>query len=227
MTTLEVCGQLLPSVKPTGYLVEVTRTSDLVAENVKRVRRARGWSAQRLAEECATLGAPELSAAVIANIETGRRDRATGLRRRDVSLDEWLVFAAALNVSPSDLLLLAEGPELVAPPVVNVTDELTVDVTELRGWLNGTRPVPPDRDLADFLRHAPAAHRLEMTIARHPAWRASEVLRGLLAPACGEDDRDAALAALLRRALVKLTRRVEDLADDLEERTGSAGADRG
>ncbi len=190
----------------------MTKTSERVAENVKRVRRARGWSAQRLAEECAALGAPDLSAAVIANIETGRRHPATGLRRRDISLDEWLVLAAALNVSPADLVLLAGGSERV-----DVTDELAVDVTDLRDWLNGTRPVPSARDLADFLRHAPAARRVEMTIARHPAWRASESLRGLLAPACVEDDHDTARAGLLRRALVKLTRRVEDLLDDLEE----------
>ncbi len=204
----------------------MTRTSDRVAENVKRVRRARGWSAQRLAEECATLGAPELSAAVIANIETGRRDPATGQRRRDITVDEWLVFAAALNVSPADLLLHAEGQELLDPPSVDVTEQLSVNIFELAEWIRGVRPVPSDRDRDDFLRHAAPAHRLEVAIARHPAWQASQALRHLLAPACS-DSGDDALAPLLRRALVKLSRRVEDLAEDLEERTGSAGADRG
>ncbi len=79
------------------------RPSDHVAHAVRRRRDDLGWSARRLAEECERLGAPELTAAVIANIEHGRPDQ-QGRRRREVSVDELLVLAYALAIPP--LLLL-------------------------------------------------------------------------------------------------------------------------
>ena len=79
------------------------RASDLVAQRITELRRLRRWSAKALAGQCAEAGAPEITAAVIANIETGRRGP-DGIRRRDVTVDELLAFAAALGVKPGDLL---------------------------------------------------------------------------------------------------------------------------
>jgi hypothetical protein len=56
-----------------------------------------------------------LTASVIANIETGRRDE-QGRRRRDVTVDEVVALAAALEEPVASLLGLAVGegdPELL------------------------------------------------------------------------------------------------------------------
>lgn len=88
------------------------RPSDLVAAKARTARKALGWSGQQLADRCAETGAPELTAAVVANIETGRRDRKTGQRRREVTVEELLALARALGVSPGWLLqpLLVDLP---------------------------------------------------------------------------------------------------------------------
>ncbi|MFI6049969.1 helix-turn-helix domain-containing protein [Streptomyces violascens] len=77
--------------------------SDLVADQIRMHRTRLGLNREQLAEECARLGAPELTYAAITNIETGRRDK-EGKRRREVSVDELMTFAYALSVPP---LLLA------------------------------------------------------------------------------------------------------------------------
>jgi transcriptional regulator with XRE-family HTH domain len=83
--------------------------SDIVARRVQELRKELAWSAARLAQECARVGAPQLTASVIANIESGRRDQ-QGRRRRDVSVDELLAFAAALGTAPTRLLPDLEPP---------------------------------------------------------------------------------------------------------------------
>lgn len=77
--------------------------SEQVAANIRTLRRIRNWTAQRFAEECARIGAPKLTASVIANIESGRRDR-HGRRRRDVTVDELVIFARVFDMTPRTLL---------------------------------------------------------------------------------------------------------------------------
>jgi transcriptional regulator with XRE-family HTH domain len=102
-------------VKMPLYSVDMTESgrpdapSDDVARQVRELRKRRGWSAARLAEQCAVAGAPQLTAEAIGNIERGRRDK-QGRRRRHVTVDELLAFAEALGV-PAGMLL----PVLVAP----------------------------------------------------------------------------------------------------------------
>ncbi len=89
--------------------------SDVVANRVQQLRKRQLLSASRLAEACAATGSPQLTENVIANIESGRRDE-QGRRRRDVSVDELVAFARALDVSVDSLLWSAsplptkEGP---------------------------------------------------------------------------------------------------------------------
>lgn len=72
---------------------------------------------EQLAEECAKLGAHQLTFAAITNIETGRKNPRTGLRRRDVNVDELLVFAYALAVPPLLLMFpVGEVDEVPTPP---------------------------------------------------------------------------------------------------------------
>jgi transcriptional regulator with XRE-family HTH domain len=73
------------------------RASDTVAAKIRSYREWLGWSRRKMAEHCG------LSESVIENIETGRVD-ADGVRRRDVTIDELLIIARTLDLSPLDLL---------------------------------------------------------------------------------------------------------------------------
>jgi transcriptional regulator with XRE-family HTH domain len=77
--------------------------SDIVAGRIRELRQRWGWSAAELAEHCAEWGHPQLTASVIANIESGRRDK-SGRRRRDVTVDEAFAFARVLQIAVGDLV---------------------------------------------------------------------------------------------------------------------------
>jgi transcriptional regulator with XRE-family HTH domain len=63
---------------------------------VRKLRRDRGWSAQRLADECARYGPSSPTRGTIAKIESGVR--------KSVTTDELLVLARAFGVDPTELL---------------------------------------------------------------------------------------------------------------------------
>ncbi|UOX89255.1 FxSxx-COOH system tetratricopeptide repeat protein [Amycolatopsis sp. FBCC-B4732] len=67
-----------------------------LAAKIRRLRKERGWSAQRLADQCAKLGEPALTRSTIAKIESGVR--------RSVHAGELAVLARAFEVSPGVLL---------------------------------------------------------------------------------------------------------------------------
>ena len=100
--------------------------SDTIAEQVRRHRTRLGLNREQLADECARLGAPDLTYAALTNIETGRRNK-DGKRRREVSVDELLVLGLALAVPPL-LLLLPLGTEAAVPivPAADPRDPYTV-----------------------------------------------------------------------------------------------------
>lgn len=100
-----------------------------IARRVREARKARGWSAQQLAERCADLGMPELDRSTIANIENGRRQR--------VGVDELLVLALALGVAPVHLLVPLHE-EWYA-----VTPEHITGASRVRQWVRGNYPIPP------------------------------------------------------------------------------------
>lgn len=70
--------------------------SDAVAAKVRALRKAHGWLAADLAARCS------LSENVIENIEHGRRKH--GRRTRQISVDELVELARALEVGVADLL---------------------------------------------------------------------------------------------------------------------------
>ncbi|MEU3452270.1 helix-turn-helix transcriptional regulator [Micromonospora sp. NPDC006766] len=88
----------------TGIPKPTTETiSDAVVGRIRKHRRAADMTRAQLAQRCAALGSPDITEAALANIETGRRD-ADGQRRRDLTVDELIVLADALEVDPSQLL---------------------------------------------------------------------------------------------------------------------------
>jgi transcriptional regulator with XRE-family HTH domain len=90
----------------------VKTKSDVVAARIRAIRKERGLTPGDLAALCASAGASHLTENVIENIESGRRDK-EGRRRRDVSVDELFVLAAALG-EPVELLLYEQPPATTA-----------------------------------------------------------------------------------------------------------------
>jgi hypothetical protein len=105
--------------------------SDNIGAAVRDARTHHGWKRSDLAARCASLGAPQLTSAVIYDIETGRRD-ASGKRRREVSVGEWLTLALALDVAPVHLAVpLEDGDRL------QLTSKITEEAGVLRVWMRG------------------------------------------------------------------------------------------
>lgn len=112
--------------------------SSLVAARLKEARRRHGWTAKQLAEQCAKAGATALTAAVLANIESGRPN-ADGHRRRDITVDELLLLAYVLDVAPIYLLALPNS----GPASVQIAPRRAVDdPDELLRWIRGDQALP-------------------------------------------------------------------------------------
>jgi transcriptional regulator with XRE-family HTH domain len=105
--------------------------SELVGQRIKDLRLERGWTADDLAKRCAEVGAPEITSAVIANIETGRKDK-TGRRRRDVTIDEVLKLAYALEVPPVRLFV-----PLLSGEALQISPEVSEKPFEVLLWVTG------------------------------------------------------------------------------------------
>ncbi len=76
------------SAEADGWGAQLTRS---IAEEVKRCRKARSWSAQKLSDECAALGY-DFPRSTLADLENGRRSH--------ISVAELLVLARALDIPP-------------------------------------------------------------------------------------------------------------------------------
>ena len=96
----------------------------VVAEQVRRYRKARRMSAQKLADRCAELGYP-IPRSVLTNIENGRRD--------SISIAELRVIAAALEVAPA----LLEVP-LGRVARVEVLPDVEVPALDAWYWFVGS-----------------------------------------------------------------------------------------
>ena len=64
---------------------------------------------EELAERCPA--GSGLTVAALYALESGRREPATGRRRRHVTVDEWIALAEAFDVEPAELL--GEGHSLL------------------------------------------------------------------------------------------------------------------
>lgn len=108
--------------------------SDVVGKRVREVRGRRGWSVDRLAARCAEVGAPQLTVDALYLVEGGRREAATGRRRRRITVDELVALGLAFDMAPVFLLL----------PFENVEYQLTPEVRALASdayqWLIGGAP---------------------------------------------------------------------------------------
>lgn len=82
--------------------IDVGPVGRVVAENIKRLRKARGWSLRFLSKAVAAAGR-DLSSDAILRIEFGCEEK-PGRQIRRVDVADLVALAAAFNVSPSSLL---------------------------------------------------------------------------------------------------------------------------
>lgn len=108
-----------------------------MGRRLREVRKSRGITAEQLAARCAAAGVPDITTAVIANIETGRRGT-DGRRRRYVTVDELMLFAYVLDIAPVHLLIPTDpAPNELYRPV----PDLDVRPDLARAWIRGRRAI--------------------------------------------------------------------------------------
>jgi hypothetical protein len=120
--------------------------SEWVATGVRVARKSRGWTIKQLAARCAQIGAPELTAGALYVLE--------GPRRRNISGDEWLALAEALEVPPLTLMLPPEDTDYP------VTSQVTARASAVATWILGMGPlrVPDPDNPGGFLPRHPGEH---------------------------------------------------------------------
>lgn len=120
--------------KATRKTNDVGPTGQTVAANIARIRAMRIMSTYNLSERLEELGRP-IAPSAITRIESGARK---------VDVDDLMVFAAALRVSPSALLLPflpTEGAQ------IEITGPGAIPADAAWDWVIGDRPYDlPDED---------------------------------------------------------------------------------
>jgi transcriptional regulator with XRE-family HTH domain len=143
--------------------------SEIAAQQINRLRKRAGMNREQLAERCRELGAPDnLTAAAIANIETGRPNPDTGRRRRDITVDELAIFGRALDVPPLLLLFPVGYVEQVEALPGSV-----LSTWYAAKWFGGEQPwildnAEPDADLSTWRQNRAGldAHRTHDSLMR-------------------------------------------------------------
>ncbi len=107
-------------------VVGAPTVSEVIGKQVQQARKRRHWTQERLAREVKDHGGA-LDRAAIAKIESGVRS---------VSIDEYLLLAAVLNVAPP-LLLLPLGSE----NLIEITSRSRIDPHLALEWLRGDEPL--------------------------------------------------------------------------------------
>lgn len=131
-------------------------TAAAVADNVKRVRKARGLSVYALSDRLADAGRP-IAPSAVSKVERGERQ---------VSVDDLMAFSAVLEVSPSALLL---PPTDDPAETVGITGVGAVPADQAWDWMDGRcRLDQPTPDLG-------AASLLYTLYSRPPIRRNREI----------------------------------------------------
>lgn len=170
------------------------RASDLIAGQLKQLRARRKLTVKDLAARCQELGGTELTANVLTNIE---------VRRRDVSADELLLLALALDVAPIHLLT----PPPDAATGLAVTPDVVADPEAAALWVRGDAALLPSRAAA-YLEYA--AERAGPT-GRGSSDHAAAVLRARTAGLAAQYETEA------QHFLTKVRQQVTDLVDYLHD----------
>ncbi|MEU6513592.1 helix-turn-helix transcriptional regulator [Streptomyces sp. NPDC046978] len=201
-------------------------TACTVAENLRRLRDARGLSLRTLSQRVEEAG-HALSADAINKIENGRL-LATGdvgpkhVRRADA--DDIVALALALNVSPLTLLL----PPTAGNDRVTLTNSVTVTGRAAWSWAEGRQTASQTaaddtaaqherQEAYEALALPPERRRLESLPAVRSARRLYEALAELISirPTAGQSTQAAAQGRAARRRHEQLGHEIDDLMDQL------------
>ncbi len=103
----------------------------VIASRVRELRKRRGWSAERLAQEMARVGVP-WERMVVTKLETGRR--------ASITVEELLALAYVLEVAPVHVIVPTDGDE----ELYRVTPAGVPQVTrsQVRHWVRGFEELP-------------------------------------------------------------------------------------
>jgi transcriptional regulator with XRE-family HTH domain len=110
-----------------GRKVETPTPTDIARARIQRLRKRKGWTQRELAERLEAEGFElGIDRDVVANFESGRR--------RSLSVDELVAFAAVLDVSPVDLIVRDAAGMRVG--------KWTIGAVLAGQWVRGDRPLP-------------------------------------------------------------------------------------
>ncbi|WAL64466.1 helix-turn-helix transcriptional regulator [Amycolatopsis cynarae] len=107
---------------------QVEAPTEHIAKRVRALRDARGWNAQRLADEMTKVGV-EWNRGTVTKLENGRR--------ASVSVAELLALGWVLDVPPL-VLLLPDDPDANYP----ITPKVSARTERVYRWIVGVTPVP-------------------------------------------------------------------------------------
>ena len=115
--------------------------SEVFREQLRTVRRFKGWTQQQLADALADVGV-KLDATAITRLERGTRG---------VTLDDVIAIAAVLGVSPLHLFVpLGNGDS-----TLDIAPGLTAGAADVRAWIRGQLPLRVGDDDSLFYLQAP------------------------------------------------------------------------
>ncbi|WP_369222438.1 helix-turn-helix domain-containing protein [Streptomyces sp. R39] len=140
--------------------IELGASGRAVAANVKRLRKARGWSLRALSEELSAVGRG-LSQDAINKIENGAEEGTTKQIRR-VDADDLIALAVVFGVAPAALLV-----PLTYLPTESVGVTGAGEVPALTAWLWATSEI--QRLVYDTDRRRQTQDR-ESTLYGLPEW---------------------------------------------------------
>lgn len=183
------------------------RPTDYFSKRLREIRTKRNLGVKELADK---LG---VEPTVIVKLEAPGRGKQYG--REQVTLEEVLTLSHLLNISPTNMLVPADGGQLLRIGA-DVFPALLV-----RAWMYGNDPLDPGDDRADFFGDAPDWEGRHAATYRHPVMTRLETLRGAARAAITEDFEKVEprlLAKYMREELAKLGAYVELLAQETEEK---------
>jgi 8-oxo-dGTP diphosphatase len=118
----------------------VASPSEVFREQLRTVRRLKGWTQQQLADALAEIGV-RIDASAITRLERGTRG---------VTLDDVVAIAAALGVSPLHLLVPLDNSAQL-----DVAPALSAVAPDVRAWIRGQRPLRETDDDSVFYAQTP------------------------------------------------------------------------
>ena len=124
---------------------EERTVSDVVAGRIRKLCTARGMTVADLAARCAAAGMPKLTAQALYKL-LGQRD-VPDRPPRPVSVDELLILARALDVTPANLCpdLAASAGHDLAAEAARIIDSAISQLEDLKSWYTPATPASPAR----------------------------------------------------------------------------------